>query len=226
MNDRAFGLTTRRSVEESATGNAPGATSSMFKYYGLNKTSASYDLMLSVMGTQSVGWSGDGFEEEELNTTRAWLRSKANSIEGGTSEVQLNIIAKRVLGLLNKIEDARSVTCGLPVGRTTVVLPKRAVVEELCEVDLRRPIESTSDRAHPPDFDTAPFIEIMIPFVCRFADISSSSILMPPRPRQAFQAGTSSLLALPPALHGRLNKNNGLAMNPEHTIRRRRGFTG
>ncbi len=99
MNDRAFGLTTRRSVEESATGNAPGAASSMFKYYGTEQNIGKYDLMLSVMGTQSVGWSGDGFEEEELNTTRAWLRSKANSIEGGTSEVQLNIIAKRVLGL-------------------------------------------------------------------------------------------------------------------------------
>ena len=30
---------------------------------------------------------------------REWLRSRANSIEGGTSEVQLNIIAKRVLQL-------------------------------------------------------------------------------------------------------------------------------
>ena len=99
MNDRAFGLTTRRSVEESATGNAPGATSSMFKYYGTEQNIGKYDLLLSVMGTQSVGWSGDGFDDEELNTTRAWLRSKANSIEGGTSEVQLNIIAKRVLGL-------------------------------------------------------------------------------------------------------------------------------
>ena len=36
---------------------------------------------------------------DELRFTREWLRSKANSIEGGTSEVQLNIIAKRVLGL-------------------------------------------------------------------------------------------------------------------------------
>jgi len=27
------------------------------------------------------------------------LRTKANSIEGGTSEVQLNIVAKRILGL-------------------------------------------------------------------------------------------------------------------------------
>jgi len=99
MNDRAFGLTTRRSVEESATGNAPGANSSMFKYYGTEQNIGKYDLMMSIMGTQSVGWTGDGFEQDELNTTRAWLRSKANSIEGGTSEVQLNIIAKRVLGL-------------------------------------------------------------------------------------------------------------------------------
>lgn len=99
MNDRAFGLTTRRSVEESATGNAPGAASSMFKYYGTEQNIGKYDLLLAVMGTQSVGWSGDGFAQEELDTTRAWLRSKANSIEGGTSEVQLNIIAKRVLGL-------------------------------------------------------------------------------------------------------------------------------
>jgi len=51
------------------------------------------------MGTQSLGWSGAGFDDFERTTTRAWLRSKANSIEGGTSEVQLNIIAKRVLGL-------------------------------------------------------------------------------------------------------------------------------
>jgi alkylation response protein AidB-like acyl-CoA dehydrogenase len=51
------------------------------------------------MGTQSVGWSGNSFSEKEINTTRQWLRSKANSIEGGTSEVQLNVISKRVLGL-------------------------------------------------------------------------------------------------------------------------------
>ena len=30
---------------------------------------------------------------------RGWLRTKANSIEGGTSEVQLNVIAKRILEL-------------------------------------------------------------------------------------------------------------------------------
>ena len=40
-----------------------------------------------------------GFEAEELDVTRDWLRSKGNSIEGGTSEIQLNIISKHVLGL-------------------------------------------------------------------------------------------------------------------------------
>jgi len=39
------------------------------------------------------------FAPEELAVAREWLRSKGNSIEGGTYEVQLNVIAKRVLGL-------------------------------------------------------------------------------------------------------------------------------
>jgi alkylation response protein AidB-like acyl-CoA dehydrogenase len=99
MSDKAFGLTMRRSVEESATGNAPGAVSSMFKYYGTEQNKGKYELLLNVLGTQSLGWQGDTFKDDELGTTRAWLRSKANSIEGGTSEVQLNILAKRVLSL-------------------------------------------------------------------------------------------------------------------------------
>ena len=99
MNDRAFALTTRRAAEESATGTAPGALSSMFKYYGTEQNKGRLDLMVEMMGARGLGWSGDGFADGELDTTRAWLRSKANSIEGGTSEVQLNIIAKRILAL-------------------------------------------------------------------------------------------------------------------------------
>jgi alkylation response protein AidB-like acyl-CoA dehydrogenase len=71
----------------------------MFKYYGTEQNKRRHELLLQIQGSQGVGWSGPGFTDEELTTTRAWLRSKGNSIEGGTSEVQLNILAKRVLGL-------------------------------------------------------------------------------------------------------------------------------
>lgn len=99
MNDRAFGLTVRRNVEESQSTKAPSFVSSMFKLYGTEQNKRRYELMLNAMGTQMLGWEGDGFDSIELTQTRAWLRTKANSIEGGTSEVQLNIVAKRVLGL-------------------------------------------------------------------------------------------------------------------------------
>ena len=71
----------------------------MFKLYGTEQNKKRYELLMKSMGSQMLGWEGGGFSAEELDTTRAWLRTKANSIEGGTSEVQLNIIAKRVLGL-------------------------------------------------------------------------------------------------------------------------------
>jgi alkylation response protein AidB-like acyl-CoA dehydrogenase len=100
INDRAFALTVRRSLEQMQAGVAPGPESSMFKYYGTEQNKGRYEILLQAMGTRALGWEGNArLEPAELDTTRAWLRSKANSIEGGTSEVQLNIIAKRVLGL-------------------------------------------------------------------------------------------------------------------------------
>jgi alkylation response protein AidB-like acyl-CoA dehydrogenase len=94
----AFALTSQRSMEESKQG-GPNATSSMLKYYGCELNKRRYELFLKAMGSQGLGWEGDSFQADELQVTREWLRSKANSIEGGTLEVQLNIVAKRVLGL-------------------------------------------------------------------------------------------------------------------------------
>src|SRR5262245_25824913 len=99
MDDRAFQLTLARATEEAKAGRANGDVNSMFKYYGTEQNKRKYEVLLETMGTQAVGWDGNGFTDRELGTTRQWLRSKANSIEGGTSEVQLNVIAKRVLGL-------------------------------------------------------------------------------------------------------------------------------
>ncbi|GJM13964.1 MAG: acyl-CoA dehydrogenase [Pseudohongiella sp.] len=99
IDSAAFAFTSRRSVEESKRGQGPNATSSMLKNYGCELNKRRYELMLQAIGSQGLGWEGEGFSDEELQLTREWLRSKANSIEGGTSEVQLNVIAKRVLGL-------------------------------------------------------------------------------------------------------------------------------
>ena len=99
MDQRCFATTVRRSVEEAKAGQGPGAASSMFKLYGTEMNKRRYELLVKILGAQALGWEGAGFSQRELATTREWLRSKGNSIEGGTSEVQLNIVAKRVLGL-------------------------------------------------------------------------------------------------------------------------------
>jgi alkylation response protein AidB-like acyl-CoA dehydrogenase len=100
MDQQAFGLTLKRASEEAKAGQGLGATASMFKLYGTELNKRRFELLLDVMGTQALGWEGDeAFDKRELAVTRSWLRSKGNSIEGGTSEVQLNVIAKRVLGL-------------------------------------------------------------------------------------------------------------------------------
>ena len=101
LNSRAFGLTMQRVGEETKVG-APSPAAAMGKFYGTEHNKLRYELMLEAMGTQGVGWDGEGFSMEELAITRDWLRTKANSIEGGTSEVQLNVISKRVLGLPDK----------------------------------------------------------------------------------------------------------------------------
>jgi len=99
MDGLCFGLTMKRIGEAAKAGKDPGHTVSMSKYYASESNKRRQELMVSVMGTQALGWEGPGFDMNELGQTRSWLRSKGNSIEGGTSEIQLNVIAKRVLGL-------------------------------------------------------------------------------------------------------------------------------
>ena len=71
----------------------------MFKLYGTELNKRRKELRVLIAGFAGLGWEGAGLHADELQLTRDWLRSRANSIEGGTTEIQLNIIAKRVLGL-------------------------------------------------------------------------------------------------------------------------------
>ena len=93
----AFSTTMSRVGEEVTSGQGLGAASSIFKYYGTELNKRRNELNLAVGGESALGWEGQAYNEGAV--ARDWLRSRGNSIEGGTSEVQLNIVAKRVLGL-------------------------------------------------------------------------------------------------------------------------------
>ncbi|MDC1535160.1 acyl-CoA dehydrogenase family protein [Gammaproteobacteria bacterium] len=96
IKEHAFGLTLKRAGDE---GGKASPTASMFKLYGTEHNKMRHELMVAVTGINGVAWDGDEFDDDEKNLTKSWLRTKGNSLEGGTSEVQLNVISKRVLGL-------------------------------------------------------------------------------------------------------------------------------
>jgi len=98
MRQRTFELTQRRAIEE-AQARAPGFTSSVVKLIGTLSKQERDELHLSALGSNGLGWEGDEFPKEALKHTRTWLQQKSLTIAGGTAEIQLNIIAKRVLGL-------------------------------------------------------------------------------------------------------------------------------
>ncbi|HWJ05179.1 MAG TPA: acyl-CoA dehydrogenase family protein [Steroidobacteraceae bacterium] len=98
MQSEAIALTLRRVQEESGRF-GPSATSSITKALGAQHNKDKFELMLEIMGQAALGWDGAPFEADDVEICHQWLRSKGNSIEGGTSEIQTNIVAKQVLGL-------------------------------------------------------------------------------------------------------------------------------
>ena len=100
MNEEIFDLTIQRTMDEEKSGNNSGANSSFFKYYGTELNIQREELRLSINGFKSTEWTSD--ESHNGKQARFFCRTKGNSIEGGTHEVQLNIIAKRILGLPSK----------------------------------------------------------------------------------------------------------------------------
>jgi acyl-CoA dehydrogenase len=93
----ALELTMDRAREEAKAGASLGAISSMFKYYGTELNMRREEILMSIYGLHGLEW--DGPVSNDGHIPRMWLRSRGNSIEGGTSEIQLNIVAKRILGL-------------------------------------------------------------------------------------------------------------------------------
>ena len=94
----AQSLTQKRTIEETRA-SAPGFASSAVKLSNALIEQERDEMILQAMGNLGIGWSGEPFSDQEIVSTRTWLKQKSLTIAGGTKEVQLNIIAKRVLGL-------------------------------------------------------------------------------------------------------------------------------
>ena len=97
IDEWAFNLTMKRKLAEAKAGASLGADSSMLKYYGTELNKRKFELMMDAMGHEGLEWESDRSSDGKM--ARSWLRTKGNSIEGGTSEVQLNIISKHILQL-------------------------------------------------------------------------------------------------------------------------------
>lgn len=93
----AYAAMGEKFLDEIKVGKAHPAQPNMMKYAGTELNKRRHELMMAVGGSRSLEW--DSEETEGGKPSRSWLRTKANSIEGGTSEVMLNVIAKRILDL-------------------------------------------------------------------------------------------------------------------------------
>jgi acyl-CoA dehydrogenase len=78
-------------------GEAHPASPSMMKYAGTELNKRRNELVMAAGGSDALEW--DSERSKGGKAARDWLRSKGNSIEGGTSEIQLNIVAKHILRL-------------------------------------------------------------------------------------------------------------------------------
>ncbi len=89
-----FRLNTLRAVTAPSKGGAPGPEGSLLKICWSETNQRMVQYALDVLGLQAQRWDWD-----EGRWAFNYLRARGNSIEGGTSEIQRNIVAQRVLGL-------------------------------------------------------------------------------------------------------------------------------
>lgn len=97
MDSRAFMLTAMRVQAEGGV----SVASSILKTSGTKLMQERSELLIEILGMQGLGWEGDGFTAEQIEQVRTWLFGKATTIYGGSTEIQTNIIAKRILGMLD-----------------------------------------------------------------------------------------------------------------------------
>jgi acyl-CoA dehydrogenase len=93
----AFRAMSEKFVDEAKAGKAHPAQPNMMKYVGTELNKRRHELIMAASGSDALEWESEG--SQGGLKPRQWLRTKANSIEGGTSEVMLGVVAKRILDL-------------------------------------------------------------------------------------------------------------------------------
>lgn len=90
----AFSILLQSVSDRSKSGESLGAVSSVLKYYGTELNKRRHELLMEMGGSDELEHSD---RNDQGQRSKDWLRTKGNSIEGGTTEVQLQIIAKHIL---------------------------------------------------------------------------------------------------------------------------------
>jgi alkylation response protein AidB-like acyl-CoA dehydrogenase len=98
-------LTSERS-RATATVGGPGPEGSVGKLVGAELNQHIYQFCMDLLGPEGILYHSYALRDEEADAAdwrgpvqQRYLRSRANTIEGGTSEVMRNILGERVLGL-------------------------------------------------------------------------------------------------------------------------------
>ncbi len=103
MDLRSLRLMQQRMLDETKAGQGPSEFTSVAKNARARIQQEREELLIEIMGPAGarLGSATTVQAKAELDTTRAFLSNKAMTIFSGTTEVQNNIIAKRMLGLLD-----------------------------------------------------------------------------------------------------------------------------
>jgi alkylation response protein AidB-like acyl-CoA dehydrogenase len=104
--EKIRGWTNQRVRAGLQAGRSPGPESSIGKVHAAELNQRIQMLAVDIVGMDAAGWPS----EASARLPHSMLRSRANTIEGGTSEVNRNVIAERVLGLPREPDPYRDAT--------------------------------------------------------------------------------------------------------------------
>ena len=99
MNEQAAQWSRQRLFEQQSMGIKDTSLPLTMKYISTTELQHEDELMLAILGNRGLSWHDDEFSPKEQRLVKNWAYNKAQTIAGGTSEIQLNIIAKRALQL-------------------------------------------------------------------------------------------------------------------------------